>query len=80
MAPDFDFSYSALHVGQLVDKLGLCSVGQLMVERVAQILLDGIFITDLDTTEWTVCENGGELSAHVKVVDLNHSRCTAGCT
>lgn len=54
-APDFDFSYSALHVGHLVGKLGLWSVGQLMVERVAQILLNGVFITDLDKAGWTVC-------------------------
>lgn len=73
-APDFDFSYSALHVGQLVDKLGLWSVGQLMVERVAQILLNSIFIPDLDKTEWTACEKWWW------VVDLNYSRCTAGCT
>lgn len=45
--PEWDSSYGALQVGQLLDQLGLGGVGQLVVEGAAQGLLTGLLITDL---------------------------------
>lgn len=53
--PESDSSYAALHVAQLLDKLGLGRVGQLVVQGPAQGLLAAVFVADLSQRRETKC-------------------------
>lgn len=55
-------SYLALQVGELSSKLGLQSVGQLVVNWTCQLLLNSLFIQDLQHTEGATC---GERVRHL---------------